>query len=172
MLFRDLGLQIVPQNQRDTLTELAPFIMQAMTLDEYTRDTLTNERLLAGLTGILAGMAALLAAIGLYGVVAWPVARRTREFGIRVALGTSKWNLLCMALRDVLAPVIAGHAIGVPAASALVQLIRSLLYGGGPADPSTIAGAALVMCVVAAAAANLIARRATKADPMLALRYE
>ena len=114
----------------------------------------------------------LLAAIGLYGVVAWSVARRTREIGISVALGASRGNLVWMVLRGVLVPVLAGLAIGVPAAVALAQLLRSLLYGVGPADPFTIAGAALLMCVVAAAAAYFPARRATKVDPMVALRYE
>src|SRR6266436_1814376 len=126
------------------------FITQAQTLDEFTQESLTNERLLAGLTGILAGLAALLAAIGLYGVVAWSVARRTREIGIRVALGASRGDLIWMVVRDVLAPVVVGLAVGVPAVVALAQWVRSQLYGVGPADPSTIVGAALLMCVVAA----------------------
>ncbi len=128
--------------------------------------------MLAGLTGILAGIAALLAAIGLYGVVAWSMARRTREIGIRVALGAGRRDLIWMALRDVLAPVVVGLAVGVPAVVALAQWVRSLLYGVGPADPSTIVGAALLMCVVAAGAAYLPARRATKVDPVVALRFE
>jgi ABC-type antimicrobial peptide transport system permease subunit len=148
------------------------FVTQAQTLDQYTQDTLARERLLAGLTGILAGIAALLAAIGLYGVVARFVASRTREIGIRVALGASRGDLIWMVLRDVLAPVVAGLAVGVPGVVVLAQLVRSLLYGVGPADPSTIAGTALLMCGVAAAAAYLPARRATKVDPMQALRFE
>ncbi len=148
------------------------FIPQAHLLTEVAEDLHMQERLLAGLTGILAGLAALLAAIGLYGVVAWSVARRTREIGIRVALGASRADLLWMMLRDVLAPVVAGVAVGVPAVVALAQLVRSLLFGVGPADPSTIAGAALLMCGVATAAGYLPARRATKVDPMVALRFE
>jgi hypothetical protein len=148
------------------------FISQAHLLTEVAEDLHIQERLLAGLTGILAGMAALLAAIGLYGVVAWSVARRTREIGIRVALGASRRNLVWMVVRDVLAPVVAGVAIGVPAVVALALLVRSLLFGVGPADPSTIAFSAFLMCGVAAAAAYLPARRATKVDPMVALRFE
>jgi predicted lysophospholipase L1 biosynthesis ABC-type transport system permease subunit len=148
------------------------FITQAHLLTEVAEDLHMQERLLAGLAGILAGVATLLAAIGLYGVVAWSVARRTREIGIRVALGASQGDLIWMVVRDVLAPVGAGLAIGVPAAVALAQLVRSLLYGVGPADPATIAGAAFLMCVVAAAAGYLPARRATKVDPMQALRFE
>jgi predicted permease len=147
-------------------------VTYAQTLDDFTQESLTNERLLAGLTGILAGMAALLAAIGLYGVVAWSVARRTREIGIRVALGASRGDLIWMVVRDVLAPVVAGLAVGVPAIAALAQLVRSLLYGVGPADPCTIALTALLMCGVAGGAAYLPARRATKVDPMVALRFE
>ena len=90
----------------------------------------------------------------------------------RSALGASRGDLIWMVVRDVLAPVVVGLAVGVPAVIALAQLVRSLLYGVGPADPSTIACAALLMCVVAAAAAYLPARRATKADPMVALRFE
>jgi predicted permease len=148
------------------------FITQAHVLTEVAEDLHMQERLLAGLTGILAGLAALLAAIGLYGVVAWSVARRTREIGIRVALGASRGDLIWMVVRDVLAPVVVGLVVGMPTVIALAQLVRSLLYGVGPADPSTIAGAAFLMCVVAAAAAYLPARRATKVDPMVALRYE
>jgi predicted permease len=148
------------------------FIAQSQTVDELTQESLTQERLLAELTGILAGMAALLAAIGLYGVVAWSVARRTREIAIRVALGASRRDLIWMVVRDVLAPVVAGLAVGVPAVIALAQLVRSLLYGVAPADPSTIAFTALLMCAVAAGAAYLPARRATKVDPMVALRFE
>jgi ABC-type antimicrobial peptide transport system permease subunit len=148
------------------------FTTQAHLLAEVTQDLHMQERLLAGLTGFLAGMATLLAAIGLYGVVAWSVARRTREIGIRVALGASRGDLIWMVVRDVLAPVVAGVAVSVPAVVALARLVRSLLYGVGPADPSTIAGAAVLMCVVAAAAAYLPARRATKVDPMTALRFE
>jgi predicted permease len=148
------------------------FTTQAHLLAEVTQDLHMQERLLAGLTGILAGMAALLAAIGLYGVVAWSVARRTREIGIRVALGASRGDLIWMVVRDVLAPALVGLAVGVPAVIVLAQLVRSLLFGVGPADPATIAFATFLMCAVAAAAAYLPARRATQVDPMEALRFD
>jgi predicted permease len=151
---------------------LSFFVTQALTLDEYTRDTLTNERLMAGLTVVLAGLAAILTAIGLYGVVAWSVAHRTREIGIRVALGARRRHLVRLVLRDVLAPVVGGLALGVPVLLALAKLGRSLLYGVGPADPATITVTAVLMCAVAAGAAYLPARRATKVDPIVALRFE
>jgi putative ABC transport system permease protein len=138
----------------------------------FLDESLSRERLLATLSGFFGALAVLLSAIGLYGVMSYTVARRRNEIGIRMALGAGRGNLVWMVLRDVLAPVVAGIAVGVPAIVALAQLVRSLLYGVGPADPSTIAFTALLMCAVAAAAAYLPARRATKVDPTVALRYE
>jgi ABC-type antimicrobial peptide transport system permease subunit len=124
---------------------------------------------LAGLFGLLA---ALLAAIGLYGVIAYSVARRTREIGVRMALGAGRGHVLSLVLREVLVLVGIGVAVGVPAALALTRLARSMLYGVEPHDPATLAGAVLLMAGSAALAGYLPARRAARVDPMVALRCE
>jgi predicted permease len=131
-----------------------------------------QKRLFASLSGSLALLALALSCIGLYGIMAYNVARRTGEMGIRKALGARSWDVARPILREALTLAAVGIAIGLPAALALVQLIRGFVYGIAPHDPLTMIGAAAIMVAVAALAAWIPARRAAKIDPMQALRYE
>ena len=128
--------------------------------------------MLAGLALALGVLVVALACLGLYGVIAYTVARRTSEIGTRLALGATRGAVLGMVLREGLAMVLAGIAIGIPAAFAAARLIAARLYGIGAHDPLTLAGAALLLLCVAALAGFAPVRRASRIDPMVALRYE
>jgi len=117
-------------------------------------------------------LATLLAAIGLYGVMAYTVTRRTREIGIRMALGAKRGDVAWMVMREVLVLLVIGLVIGVPASFALSRLIQAQLYGIKPADSATLVAAILAIAAVASLAGYLPGRRATRVDPMQALRYE
>ena len=136
------------------------------------KKSLRYERLFASLSGSLALMGLSLSCIGLYGIMAYNVARRTGEVGIRMALGACPWDVAWPILREALTLAGIGVAIGLPVALALVRLIRFVFYGIEPHDPLTMIGAAVLMVTVAALAAWIPARRAAKIDPMEALRYE
>jgi len=114
----------------------------------------------------------LLASIGLYGVMAYNVARRTRDIGIRMALGAAPGNVRWQVLRETLLLVLIGIAVGVPAALGVARLVRSMLFGLGLVDPIVIVSSAALLALVAALAGFLPARRASRVDPMIALRYE
>jgi predicted permease len=136
------------------------------------KDSLARESLFALLCGSLALLALALSCIGLYGLMAYNVARRTSEMGIRKALGAQPFDVAWPILRETLTLAVIGIAIGLPIALALVRVIRSFFYGIEPHDPLTMIGAAGLMIVVAVFAAWIPARRASKVDPMEALRYE
>ncbi|HKW56070.1 MAG TPA: ABC transporter permease [Candidatus Acidoferrum sp.] len=129
-------------------------------------------RSMSTLLGFFSGLALLLAALGLYGAMSYLVGRRTKELGIRLSLGAQKGNMLWMVLSEALLLVAAGFAIGVPTAMVASRLLSSLLFGVTAGDPETIAGAIVIMAVVALLAAYLPARRAMRVDPIVALRYE
>ena len=135
-------------------------------------ENISHERMFAMLCGALALLAVLLSCIGLYGLMAYNVARRTREFGVRMALGAQPRNIARPILREALLLAAGGLAVGVPAALALTRLIRGQLYGVSPTDPATLLAGAVLLLAVAALAAWLPARRAARVDPMTALRAE
>ncbi len=142
------------------------------TLEIQIDNSLTQERLLTWLSSLFGLLATLLASLGLSGVVAFSVARRTREIGIRMALGAQPGDILRSVVSRMAVLVAAGIAVGLAAAYGLSRLLGSMLYEVGSADPFSFAGACLLLGVVAALAAYLPAQRATQVDPVVALRYE
>src|SRR5437773_1631810 len=147
-------------------------ISDMTTLREQVASTFNSQRLAARFVSAFGGLAVLLACVGLYGTVAQTVARRTSEIGLRLALGAQRLDVLRMILLDTLVVVIAGLVAGIPAAFGAGRLAASQLYGLSPRDPLSLAFAAGLMTVVAAIAGLLPARRATKVDPLVALRCE
>ena len=142
------------------------------TMQEIVNQSTGLERIAAQLVAIFAAVALALAVIGTYGVVAYSVAQRTQEFGIRLALGASRADVLKMVLRQGLILTAAGVALGLIATVSVTRLMSSVLFEVRPADPLILGLAALILGAVAMLASYLPARRATKVDPMLALRYE
>ena len=147
-------------------------IFQMKTLETQVEHSLITERLVATLSSGFGILATLLAAIGLYGVMAYIVAQRTREIGVRIALGASGRDVMMLVMRDVFLLTGIGIAIGLPAAWALTRMVQSQLYGIHPNDAVTVAGATAGIAVVALLAGYLPAWRATRVDPMRALRWE
>jgi predicted permease len=142
------------------------------TLEKQQAESLITERLVASLSTGFGILATLLATIGLYGVMAYMVAQRTREIGIRMALGAASYNVLWLVMKEVLQLVAIGVAIGLPAAWALTRFAKSQLYGIQPNDALTIALATAGIALVAIFSGYIPARRATLVDPMRALRWE
>ena len=143
------------------------------TLERTVDEALFNERMLALLSGSFGLLATVLATVGLYGVMSYIVSRRTREIGIRIALGAERGTVIGMVLKEVALLTLVGIAVGVPAALGLSQLVRSQFFGISPADPLTIGVAAVVLALVALLAGYIPARRAWHGvQPVLALRYE
>jgi putative ABC transport system permease protein len=142
------------------------------TMEEQIADNISNDRLVAMLAVSFGVLATLLAAIGLYGVLAYATAQRTREIGIRMALGAQRWEVVRMVLRDVVWLAGISLAVTLPVAIFLSRLVRSQLYGVSPADPLVLTAGTLLVALVALIAALLPARRAAAVEPMQALRTE
>src|SRR5215831_25138 len=159
---------------RREMAKISPEITsnEPRTVRQRIDDSIFQDRLLATLSGFFGVIALALAAIGLYGVVAYGTARRAREIGIRVALGARRQTVLWMVLRDALALVILGLAIGLPASWAAAKQIRSVLFDVQPADTLTYAGTLATLLICGAIAAGLPARRAAGIDPNRVLRQE
>ena len=142
------------------------------TVETKIDETLSTERLLTSLAGAFGLLSALLTAIGLYGVTAYSVVRRTQEIGIRMALGAKRGDVLRLVVRRGMVQVAVGLALGLVAAYGLTRFIAGWLYGVKPTDPATLAAVTLLLLAVALAACYLPARRAARMDPMVALRTE
>jgi ABC-type antimicrobial peptide transport system permease subunit len=147
-------------------------VAQIRTQSEQINRNLFRERTFAFLSTFFSAITLALACIGIYGVFAYAVARRTSEFGVRMAVGATGAQVGWLVLRGALLLVALGMAIGVPAALAVATLVRVGLFGVEPADPATIAAAVAAMVVAAGVAAWMPARRAALLDPVVALRYE
>jgi ABC-type antimicrobial peptide transport system permease subunit len=146
-------------------------IRSVATIAEQLDGGLQMERLLATLLGFFGALALALAAVGMYGVMAYAVMRRSGEIGIRMVLGARRSSVLTMVLREALKLVLAGIGFGIPAALATTHFLKSSLFGLEARDPMTIVGGALVLLVVAVLAGYFPARRASRVDPMVALRH-
>lgn len=142
------------------------------TLESRLDQTLLTERLIAMMSAGLGALATLLAAIGLYGVMAFVVARRTKEIGVRMALGAKRGSVVWMVMKEVVLLLGLGLAVGVPAALALGRFISAQLYGVQANDPWTAGVAVILLSLIAAMAGLIPARRASRIDPLVALRYE
>ncbi|HEY6304488.1 MAG TPA: ABC transporter permease [Terriglobales bacterium] len=146
--------------------------LRTATVDQMVSRFLVNERVIALLSGFFAALALLLASIGLYGLMSYGVTRRTREIGVRVALGAQQGSVRWMILCETLSITLFGIAIGIPSGVAATRLIASMLFGLSPADLSTIVTACVLLLAVAFVAGYLPARKASSIDPILALRAE
>ena len=141
-------------------------------MDQLIDDALEQERLLAWLVALFGAITLVLACVGLYGMVAYSVAGRTREIGLRMALGADRTSVLVMILRQVLVTAGGGIAIGLPAALVATRVVQSLLYGVKASDSMSFVAAAGMVLAVAVLAVAVPARRAMAIDPVRALRYE
>lgn len=148
------------------------YVPSVKTVEQNINRSILQERVTAMLSAFFGGLALLLAAIGVYGQMAYSVARRTREIGIRIALGARQGAVQQMVLREALGLAALGVAIGVPCAVVASRLIASMLFGLSPHDPATLALVVAVLLAASALAAYFPARRAKRVDPMVALRYE
>jgi putative ABC transport system permease protein len=176
--------RLVVRTKGDPLSLAAPVRQQVLAADpnQPVFNTRTMEELVSRSTGqrrfamtlltIFAGVALLLAAVGLYGVMSYTVTQRTHEIGIRMALGARGGDILGMVVRQGMVLVVLGVVIGVVAALLLTRVMSGLLYGVSASDPVTFGGISLLLAVVAFLACYIPARRATRVDPMVALRYE
>jgi ABC-type antimicrobial peptide transport system permease subunit len=147
-------------------------ISRVNTMDALVADSVGQRRLSMVLLALFAGFALLIACIGLYGVTAYSVTQRTREIGVRMALGAAAPQVVGAFVRDGLRLTLIGLGVGTLAALGAGRLLTSQLYDVKPSDPATLAGTALVLALVALLASYLPARRATRVDPMTALRAD
>jgi predicted permease len=164
---------VIPALRQEVATVEPDLVLHNLqTQGEELQSFAGGERALATLLSFFGALALVLAGVGLYGTMAYATGRRTKEFGIRMTLGARRRDILWLVLRETLMQVALGVAIGIPASFAATRLVARLLFGVRPTDPATITLAVFVMLTVALLAGYLPARRATKVDPMIALRYE
>jgi hypothetical protein len=163
-----------PRFYPDCYQEVAPSLppIEVRAMSGLVDDSLQTDFFIKQLASAFSLLALVLAAIRLYGLVAYTVSRRTKDIGIRLALGAEQRNVLWLILRETLLLVLIGITIGVPLAVGGTRLVRSMLFGLGFADPVAILFAAALLTIVAALAGFLPAWRASRVDPMVALRYE
>jgi putative ABC transport system permease protein len=188
----------IPYSQRDTLDGMSFYVnterdplqlasaMQSVvrdtdpnlpvynlaTMDRIVEEDLFSARMVAVLSAAFAGLAAMLAALGIYGVLAFLVVQRTREIGIRMAVGAESGDIRMLIVKEVGSMLIAGVVVGLPLAYVLARLSESLLFGVSASNPAIYAVGLVLIAVVAVVACYVPARRATRVDPLVALRYE
>jgi putative ABC transport system permease protein len=173
LLVKTSGATVIPQVRalvHDMNANLP--VTTAMPLSEVTAIGLVPQRVAASVAGTLGLVGLLLAAVGIYGVTSYSVSRRTREIGIRMALGADQRTVLALVLRHGLRLTAIGLVIGLACGAAASQLLRSLLFGVSAVDPIAFAGATALFAAIALVASYVPARRATRVDPMIALRTE
>ena len=147
-------------------------VQDMKTMDELIDESVVFDRIIAQLSVFFGMLATLLASIGLYGVMAYNVARRTREIGVRIALGADRRNVLGLVMREVAGLAAIGLAIAAPVSVLLGRLVESQLYGIKGADPLVVAGAAILLAAIALVSGYIPAWRASRVDPVVALRWE
>jgi ABC-type antimicrobial peptide transport system permease subunit len=163
-------MSAVRSKVRDMDSNVPVYAMR--TTEVQINNSLSTERMIASLSAVFGFLATLLAVIGLYGVMAYTVAQRTREVGIRMALGAARGNVIWMVMREVLLLVAIGVVAGVIFSLMLTRVVQSQLFGLTPHDPVTLVFATVILALVACAAGYIPALRASRLDPMAALRYE
>jgi predicted permease len=164
--------QVASAIQKELQPKLPDTPVDVRALSEQVNAAMVQERMMATLAGGFGALALILACLGLYGLLDYSVAQRTKEMGIRMALGARPGRLIAMVVRATVQLVVLGIALGLPAAWGASQWVKSMLFGLTPTDPETIAGSAFLVTVAALMAAYLPARRAATLDPMIALRHE
>ena len=164
--------QVASAIQKELQSKLPEAPIEVRTLAAQVDAAMVQERMMAALAGGFGALALILACIGLYGLLNYSVARRTKEIGIHMALGAQRSSVIGMELKSAVRLVVIGIVLGLPAASLASRWVRSMLFGLTPTDPATIAGASVSLTAAALVAAYLPARRASRVDPMTSLRHE
>ena len=147
-------------------------IVELKTLEKQVDNSLVTERLVASLSAAFGLLATLLASIGLYGVMAYTVSRRTNEIGIRMAMGAEPANVLRLIVGESITLALMGASLGLGGAYAVTRVMKGLLFGVTSTDPLTFAGVTFLLCLAALFAAYVPAHRASRVDPLVAIKYE
>jgi ABC-type antimicrobial peptide transport system permease subunit len=164
------GAVLGPAQQEIRAIDARVLLTSPSTMRDILRQSLWPARMAAILLGVLGVLALVLASVGVYGVLAYAVAQRTREIGVRMALGANRSQVLTMVLRQAMSPVLVGLVLGLAGALAISRVVARLLFGVSTTDPATFVGVAGMLLLVALVSSWLPAWRASRVDPLLALR--